>query len=72
MSGGDVYHKIVRRLSILRFFDLIDFPRPVLGAAEADNGELALVVDLVEGVLPLGDGVEDLFQAKPVGGGEVE
>ena len=50
MPGGDVSHKIVRRLSILRFFDLIDFPRPVLGAAEADNGELALVADLVEGV----------------------
>lgn len=58
----------LRRLGIFRAFDLIDFPGSVVSAAEAGDGEFALVADLVEGVFSLGDGVEVFVEAKLVGG----
>jgi hypothetical protein len=57
------FHQRLGWLGVLRSFDLVDFPGSVIGSAEAGDGEFALVADLVECVLPLGDGVEKFFQA---------
>lgn len=69
---GDVVCQGLRRIRILRTFDLIDFPGSVFGSAEAGDGEFAMVADLVEDVFSFGDGDEVLFEAKLVGGRDLE
>ena len=62
----------LRWLGILRAFDLVDFPISGFGSPQSGDGKFALVADLVEGVFSLGDGADVLFEAKLVGGGDVE
>jgi hypothetical protein len=56
------------RFGIFTCLDLIDLPGSVCCAAEAGDGEFAMVADLVEGVFSLGDGVKVFVEAKVVGG----
>ena len=56
----------LRHLLVSRTADFIEFPSAIFLTADPGDGEVALVVDAVEGVFAADDGIDVFLQAEIV------